>query len=254
MLYLIGIGLNPTQLTLEALEAIRECPTVFLENYTSRFAEGNKKELEAIVQKPIRELGRKKIEEEFGTVLGQAKRESVALLVHGNPLIATTHIQILLDAKKQNISVKMIPGISILDLLGKTGLDSYKFGRISTIVFQEENYAPESFFDIIEKNFKNGFHSLCLLDIRSEEERLMSVQEAIGILEKIAKKKGSDLLQKCVLAGLYGMGSKKEKIAVGNAKKLQNSGYNAWPQSLVVCGKLNEKEKEALKELHGAEV
>ena len=82
----------------------------------------------------------------------------------------------------------------------------------------------------------------------------MSVQEAIGILEKIGRKKNSTLLNEAVLVGLYGLGSKNEKIAFGNAKKLQNSGYNAWPQSLIVCGKLNEKEKEALKELHGGEL
>lgn len=253
MLYLIGIGLNPRQLTLEALEAIRGCSTVFLENYTSRYAEGTKKELEEIIQKPVLELERKKVEEESGSILQKAARENVALLVHGNPLIATTHIQLLLDAKKQNVPVCVLPGISVLDLLGKTGLDAYKFGRISTVVFREPNYSPESFFGIIEKNRENGFHSLCLLDIHSEEQRLMSVQEAIGILEKIAKKKKADWFSNAILIELYGLGSKNEKIVVGYPKKLQNSGYNAWPQSLIVCGKLNEKEKEALKELHGAE-
>lgn len=252
MLYLIGLGLQPKHLTMEAAEAIRECSAVFLENYTSRFAEGTKKELEAIIQKPAKELNRKKVEEEFEDILNQAKRENVCLLVFGNPLIATTHIQILLDAKEQQIPTKIIPGISVVDWLGKTGLDAYKFGRICTIVFQEGNYAPESFFDIIENNHQNGFHSLCLLDIRAEEGRLMSVQEAIGILEKIARKKGSSLLNNAILVGLYGLGSKNEKIVVGTAKKLQNSGYNAWPQSLVVCGKLNEKEKEALNSLHDA--
>ncbi len=253
MLYLIGIGLNPKQLTIEAIEGIHDCSAVFLENYTSRYSEGTLVELEHVLQKKVVELGRKEVEEGASRLLEESKQHNIALLVIGNPLLATTHIQLLLDAKKENVPVRVIPGISILDLLGKTGLDSYKFGRISTIVFQEENYAPESFFDVIEKNFKNGFHSLCLLDIRSEENRLMSVQEAIGIIEKIAKKKKAEWFSGAVMVGLYGLASKNEKIAVGNAKKLQNSGYTSWPQSLVVCGKLNEKEKEALKELHGAE-
>jgi diphthine synthase len=254
MLYIIGLGLQPNHLTLEAMEAIRGCSVVFLENYTSRFAEGTKKELENNIQKTIIDLNRKNVEEEFGAVLEKALHENIALLVFGNPLTATTHIQVLLDAKKHGVATNAIPGISIVDLLGKTGLDSYKFGRVSTIVFQEANYSPESFFDIIETNHQNGFHSLCLQDIHSEENRLMSVPEAIGILEKIAKKKKADWFLDAVLVGLYGLGSKNEKIVAGKPKKLQNSGYNAWPQSLIVCGKLNEKEKEALKELHGAEL
>ncbi len=253
MLYLIGIGLQPKHLTFEASEAIHDCSAVFLENYTSRYSEGTGIDLEHLLQKKVVELGRKEIEEGASRLLEESKQHNIALLVFGNPLVATTHIQLLLDAKKEKVPIRVIPGISVTDLLGKTGLDAYKFGRVSTIVFQEANYAPESFFDIIEKNFRNGFHSLCLLDIHSEEKRLMSIQEAIGILEKIAKKKKSEWFSGSVLVGLYGLASKNEKIAVGNAKKLQNSGYNAWPQSLIVCGKLNEKEKEALKELHGAE-
>ena len=189
MLYLIGLGLKPAHLTLEAIETIKKCRTVFLESYTSRYSEGSVKELEKILHKKIIALKRKNVEEEFESIFEKARKQNNALLVFGNPLTATTHIQVLLDAKQRRIPVQVVPGISIVDQLPRTGLDAYKFGRICTIVFQEPNYSPESFFGVIENNFQNGLHSLCLLDIRTEEKRLMGVSEAVQILQKIAEKK-----------------------------------------------------------------
>lgn len=250
MLYLIGTGLKPQHLTAEALKAIQSCSAVFLENYTSQFSQGNKKELEKMVGKKILELDRQRVEETFQPVFEKAKKQKIALLVIGNPLVATTHIQILLDADKQKIPVQVLPGISVADFLGKTGLDAYKFGRVCTVVFPEENYKPESFFDVIENNYRNGLHSLCLLDIRTEEKRLMTVAQAVIILERIEEKRSSNLLQKTILVGLYALGGKNEQIIAASAKELKNE-IPVFPQALVVCGKLNEKEKECLAKLYG---
>jgi len=251
MLFLIGAGLQPQHLTLEALQAIEKCSTVFLESYTSQFSSGSKKELEKIIGKKIASLNRKQVEEEFLEIVQQAKKENIALLVIGNPLTATTHLQILLEAQEKKVSVRVIPGISIVDFVGKTGLDAYKFGRICTIVFQESLYKPESFFDTIETNYRSGLHSLCLLDIRAQEKRLMTIPEGIQILQKIAEKRMSSLFNKAILIGLFGMAGKKEKIVVGNATELLKADFEIFPQSLIVCGKINEKEKEALQAFHG---
>ncbi|MBU0635999.1 diphthine synthase [Candidatus Micrarchaeota archaeon] len=254
MLYLIGLGLQPQHLTLEALNAIKGCSIVLLETYTSRYSLGTKEELEQLIEKKVQPVNRKKVEEDFAVILGKAKKENIALLVFGNPLVATTHIQLILDAQKDKIPIKLIPGISILDLVGKTGLDVYKFGRITTIVFQDPQYHPDSFFDVIEKNSANDLHSLCLLDIQSEEDRLMKIPEAIEILEKIAKKKNSTILEKNLLIGLYSVGNSKEKILSGTARELKKFSSTAKPQSLIVCAALNEKEKESLQVLKGAAI
>lgn len=249
LFYLIGIGLNPKQLTAEAKEAIESCSKVFFESYTSSYSEGGLPELETLTGKKFIELKRQGVEEGFGLILKEAKQENTALLVFGNALNATTHIQLLLDAKKVGVKAKVIAGLSVFDFLGKTGLDSYRFGRVCTIVFPKENYAPESFYEIIEKNHSIGLHTLCLLDIDKESESMMAVSEAVGVLEKIEKSRGKDLVQKAVLIGLYGLGSEKEKIKASHLQELKRSSYAAFPQSLIVAGKLNEKEKETLKEL-----
>ncbi len=246
MLYLVGIGLNPRQLTLEAVDAVKACGRVFLESYTSRFSDGTASELEELLEKRIEVLERGKVEEDFSGVLKSAQKENVALLVFGNPLFATTHIQVLLDAHKLKIQTRVIAGISIQNYLGESGLDAYKFGRVCTVVFAEPHYAPESFFDVIEANQKLGLHTLCLLDIRTEENRFMSVWQALEFLQSIAKKRKSKLLEKLLFVGLYGVGSPNQEIVKGNADALQKFNSDSFPQSLLVCGKLNEKEKEAL--------
>ena len=157
----------------------------------------------------------------------------------------------LLEAKKIGLGAQVIPGISIYSFLGATGLDQYRFGRTCTIVAPQENYAPESFYDVIEKNFQGGLHTLCLLDIDAEHSKMMSVGEALGILVKIERKRGRDLLQRATLIGLFGMGSAKQMVKVGELQSLQRSGFALFPQSLVIAAPLTDKEKEALGELHG---
>lgn len=253
MFYLIGIGLKPGHLSFEAKQAMGACEKVFLDSYTSAYAEGSVEELEKIVGKKIIALGRKEIEEGFGTLLKGAKNygENIALLVFGNALSATTHVQLLLDAKQAGIPSKVIAGISIFDFLASTGLDQYRFGRVCTIVAPRENYAPESFYDTIESNFKNNLHTLCLLDIDAERDYKMAVSEALGILAKIEKKKGKSILEKAALVGLYGLGSEKQAVKAANFNVLQRSSFALFPQSLVIAASLTEKEKEALGELNG---
>jgi diphthine synthase len=251
MLYLIGIGLKPSHLTLEALEAIKQCDQVFLETYTSQYSEGFVNELKQIIGKNFHEFGRKEVEEHFESALLSANKNNIALLVFGNPLTATTHIQILLDAKKKWIKTKVIPGISITNMIAESGLDEYKFGRIVTICFHTTNYAPDTFYTQIKENQKIGLHTLCLLDIKKDEkpQRLMNCKEAIEVLGSIAKKKKQK--PKFDYIALLGMGSEKQKIIPGEKNILSAKEINeTYPQSLIVLGKTNAKEKEALEELH----
>ncbi|MBI2529651.1 MAG: diphthine synthase, partial [Candidatus Diapherotrites archaeon] len=132
-----------------------------------------------------------------------------------------------------------------------TGLDAYKFGRIATIVAPEENYAPESFYEIIEGNFANGLHTLCLLDIKSAGGKLLTVAEALQILSEIEERKSRNILRRALLVGIAGIGGKRQKIAVGSAGELADFPKAPVPQSLIICGKLNEKENEAIGALYG---
>ena len=51
MFYIIGVGLKPKQLTLEAMDSIRNCKEVYIDNYTNIFSQGDLKELEDIIER-----------------------------------------------------------------------------------------------------------------------------------------------------------------------------------------------------------
>jgi diphthine synthase len=255
MLYLIGIGLKLSHLTLEALECIKKCDSVFLEVYTSQYSEGFSNELKQITNKDIKELNRKEVEEHFESALLSANKNNIALLVFGNPLTATTHIQLLLDAKEQGIKTKVIPGISITNMIAESGLDEYKFGRTVTVCYHLPNFEPETFYDQIKENEKLKLHTLCLLDIKKDQtpQKMMNCVEAIEIIEKISAKRNDK--NKFLYIALIGMSSEKQKIVVG--KKAINETKEItqiFPQSLIIAGKMNEKEIEVLENLYNAKL
>ena len=251
MLYLVGIGLKPKHLTLEALETLKLCDQIFLESYTSEYSEGTNNELEEMIGKKVLSLGRIGVEQQFESALLSAKKNNIGLMIFGNALTATTHLQVLLDAKEKGIKYIVIPGISITNTIAETGLDEYKFGRTITVCYHEKGFEPESFYDQLIENKKIGLHTLCLLDIKKDEkpERLMNCKEGIEILEKIKIKREANY--EFDYLALLGMANKNQKIIIGKENICKSEDVKKlYPQSLIVLGKTNDKEKEALKTLY----
>lgn len=251
MFYLIGIGLKPKHLTLEALETIKECEKVYLEEYTSSYSEGISEQLKEITGKEITSASRKHVEEEFAAVLEESLNKKICLCIYGNPFNATTHVQLLLDAKKMGVKAKAIAGISVFEYMAFTGLERYKFGRTTSIVFHEEDYEPESFYDAIIGNKKLGLHTLCLFDIKKEDGKMMGIGHAISTLERIEEKRENNVLSESIVVGVAGAGSDAQQVKAGTMDQLRSFNFSSYPQSLIVCGKLSEKEIEALKDLAG---
>ncbi|MFA5357735.1 MAG: diphthine synthase [archaeon] len=256
MFFLVGIGLKPRHITSEAIETLKKCEKIFAEEYTSEYCEGTLEEIEKkLGGKKIELLNREAIEIGFDFSSEAVRKKNVALLVFGNPLTATTHIQLLIDAKEKKVETKVIPGISITNMLAKSGLDEYRFGRTATICYHTENFTPDSFYEQIKLNQSIGLHTLCLLDIKKDdkEKKLMNCAEGIAVLEKIAAEKNEKTNWSYV--ALLALGAEKEKIIFGK-KEIESAKetQKLFPQSLIVCGKLTEKEKEALEKLHCAKI
>jgi len=160
MLYLIGLGLNEKGISKEGLLALEKCKKVYLEGYTVNFPY-NLDELK--LGKKINVLERKDVES--NRLIKEAKSISIALLVYGCPLFATTHISLILDAEKQKVRTKVIYSASVFDAIAKTGLQLYKFGKISSMSTWRDNHEPDSFLDFVEQNLSIKAHSLILVDI-----------------------------------------------------------------------------------------
>ena len=245
MLYLIGAGLVAEHLTLKGLEAIKSCGKVYLECYTSKLIPGNI-ELGEFLGKKIQPLSREDVELKAGALIEEAKKEDVALLVVGDALTATTHTDLLLRAKNAGCETRVIPGVSIYTVApGVSGLQVYKFGRSTTIVYPEPNYYPESPYEVVRENREKGLHTLCLLDVKAG--KLMTAREGAKVLMDIAIKRGQGSeAGKWECDAVCSAGSELQKVYFGKLNAFTRLENNDAPQTLIVLGKLHELEIEFL--------
>src|SRR5881397_2874324 len=133
-LVFIGLGLyDERDLTLRALDEARGCDVLFAEFYTSALRGTTVEKLEALIGKPVTVLHREDIESGV-ILLKHAATQRVGFLVPGDPMIATTHIDLRLRAESASIRTRIVHGSSILTAaIGLLGLQAYKFGRTTTI-------------------------------------------------------------------------------------------------------------------------
>jgi len=235
MLYLIGLGLDDeSDLSLKAIDAMKSCNKIYCEMYTGKW-HGDLKKLEEMTDKKIELLDREKVESDF--LINEAQKDVIVLLIPGDPLTATTHFELLIEAKKQGIDFRVIHSSSIYTAIAESGLQLYKFGRTTTLVYTEQGYEPSSPFDIIKENKKAGLHTLVLLDIKNKS---MTVKEAVELLLNHSAVNNDEKIVACSQ-----LGSEKQIIRYDLASGLLKDF--PVPSVILIPGKLNFKEQEALK-------
>lgn len=94
---------------------------------------------------------------------------NIGFLVVGDPLCATTHIDLILRAKELGIIVEVIHNTSVMGACASCGLPLYQYGYTVSIPFFEDNWKPDSFYERIKYNLNGGMHTLCLVDIKVKE-------------------------------------------------------------------------------------
>ena len=244
-LYFIGLGLNNEKdITINGIEAIKKCDIVYLENYTS-LLNCKKEDLEKLYNKKII-LARRNLVEEGNEIIENAKTKNVAFLVVGDPFAATTHIDLFLRAKKEGIKCKVIHNASIITAVGIAGLQVYKFGKTTSIPLENENV--ESPYDVLKDNLSMGLHTLFLLDLNPDEEKFMSVNDAIRYLLKAELKRNEKIFsEKTICVGCARIGSENQVIKAGTAKDLLKFNFGKPVHCLIVPGKLHFMEEGGLK-------
>jgi diphthine synthase len=248
-LIFIGLGLwDEKDLTLRGLEIARGCDKLYAEFYTSKLMGLKLERLEKLLRKPLAILDRFQVEKKAEEILEEAKKLRVAFLTPGDPMMATTHLSLRNQAIERGIPTRIIHGASIQTAVASlSGLQSYKFGRTTTLVFPEPNYFPLSPYEVIKENKQRGLHTLILLDIRAEEERYMSANEGIELLLKMeALRKEKVITPNTLLVGIARAGSPKPLIKVGKVKELAKEKFGKPLHSLIVPGKLHFMERKAL--------
>lgn len=232
MLYLIGLGLGTEKdITLRGLETAKKCDC-YIETYTSKWG-GDLRNLANMIGKNITELKRKDLEDNQKEFLEKCKTSDVALFILGDPLAATTHIDLLEAAKTARIKIEIIHNASIFSAIGELGLQLYKYGKTATIPFSGK---LESVKDALEGNKKLGLHTLLLLDLDAEMNIYMSVKEAIKMLldAKLINKNAK------IIAAKIGFNAYYEKPSDLFEKEVDT------PSVIIIPGKLHFREKEFL--------
>jgi diphthine synthase len=249
-LVFIGLGLyNENDISLRGLETIKEAEIIFAELYTSLMPAFSISKLEKLSKKSVSIVSRRDLEEEAGRkILEVAKKGKTVLLVPGDPLIATTHVDLRIRAEKQGIKTRIIHGASIISaVIGLSGLQNYKYGRSVTIPFTDGIVAVETPYRVVMENKRLGLHTLCFLDIKAEERRYMTIQHGLETLLAMEKMK-----QKCVVTpdtlavGVAQAGSNNPTVKADYVAELLNYDFGPPPHSLVFPGKLHFVEAEAL--------
>tara|TARA_B100000674_G_scaffold116674_1_gene87932 strand:+ start:536 stop:1411 length:876 start_codon:yes stop_codon:yes gene_type:complete len=196
-LILIGIGPGTiAAMTKEAISAAKSADFRRYEAYTALWPDDELAALEQIIG-PIEKIMRPEVENPK-EILSLAKDHVVAVLVVGDPLQATTHVDLQLQASEMGISCEVVHGISITNLVtGAIGLSNYKFGRQTTLTYPYSGWIATSPLEVIAVNRVMGLHTLALLDLDPTGagtglQLPMQPKDAVESLNAMAEKLSDD--------------------------------------------------------------
>ena len=185
-------------------------------------------------------------------MLDEARVDSVALLVVGDQMQATTHIDLEERCAEEGIGIHVIPGLTATALaVSLSGLQSYRFGRQVTIPFSDGEYLPTSPFEMICKNKEAGMHTLALLDLDPtgmglEQPRPMTPREAVDHLIRMNERSEEfdQLVEDWRGLLLSDLGTEEERVVSGKMRSLsQIEGGHI--HALIIAAEFSGMEAEA---------
>jgi diphthine synthase len=248
MLTFIGLGLyDKNDVSEKGLACIRNADHVFLEIYTSRLMGSSYDELEKLYKKPIHLLGRSDVEQHPEDLLTKAECSHVVFLCAGDPMVSTTHADLRMRAAERRIPTAIIHGASISSAVsGLSGLQNYRFGKSCSVPFPQKNWFPTTSIDVIAQNLSLRLHTLVYLDIK--DERYMTVNEAIDLLEQMTAEKKIHIP---LYVGIARAGSDDPFVRAGSAGTLKSVDFGPPLHILIIPAELHDMEKSYLERFAG---
>ncbi|MCS7125645.1 MAG: diphthine synthase [Aigarchaeota archaeon] len=246
-LYLLGLGLGSLEyLTLGVVKEIENCDEVYLDSYTGFISKELREWLEKKIGGKLVMASRRDLEDNLLEIINKAKDRNVGVLVQGDPLIATTHISLVIEAVKRGVSYKIIHGVSAYSAAPSiAGLQVYRFGKTTTLATEGDS---KETYRVIQENLERGLHTLVLLDtfgggltIDRALKKLLDVEESLG---------RGIVREDTLVVALAGIGTDREFIKAGVVKELIELDYPPPPHMMIIVGELHFMEAEALIRLH----
>lgn len=249
MLTLVGMGIQGYKgLSIEAIDAIKGADKVYIEAYTSPVKDTDIYALKAL-RADVQEVPRWFVED-GRTMLDEARvGKNVVLLTYGDPLIATTHMELMARARSSGIRCRVIHSSSIVTaVLGECGLHVYKLGRIATVV--SDPIANTSTYHVLYTNLMQMSHTILLLEYDQEHAHFLAPDHALRLLLECEARERMNVIGEdtfAIVASRVGM--EDMSIVGGRIGSLlkHKHEFGEPPHTLIVTGSLHFTEVETLK-------
>ena len=233
----------------------KSCDLLVSEFYTSVMPGFDLANLRRLVGKDVQVLSRKEVEEDAEEkILSKAKDMKLGFLIPGDPMVATTHVDLRLRAHKAGIKTRVIHAASVASAAaGVTGLQSYKFGRTVTVPASWRGEFPESVYATVKNNLASGLHSLVLLEVDVESTAHVSISEALKQLLGMSGRRYENLIrEKTLVVGVARIEAPDMIVKAGTVSEVMRTDFGGPPYVLIFPGQLHFVEAEALQLLCGA--
>ncbi len=244
MLVFIGLGLNPNHINMEAVRTLKRIRKAYIDRYTSIIPGFDPAILREYFSGELVVADRSMLEGEgIRRIVEEAAEEDIAIIVPGDPFIATTHDAIRIEALKRGVEVRVIHNVSVYSAApSAAGLQAYRFGKTVTLVYPDA-FKPYSTIEAIYGNLKRNLHTLILLDLRMDEDRAMTIPEAVEIIRELDEK---GVLSETLAVGAARIGSGEQYLQADRLKNLGKYRYPSPPHSIIITAKPHPVELEAL--------
>ncbi len=245
-----GLGLSGSDsMTFEAVSSAKGAEIIFLELYTSPISTEEIDKISKIVGKEVRVVPREYLED-GKKILELATKVDVLLLVVGDPMIATTHMDLKTRAESMKIRTKIFHNASIISAVpGATGLHVYNFGKIVTLT--GGNTPPATVYHTIFQNMVRGLHTLLLLELQVEEGYSLPPEDGLKLLLSAEKDVKLGLIEQDTFIIVVSRLGHSDDVSISGGKlsSLAKMKFGYPPHAIVLPGKLHFTEIEALEKI-----
>lgn len=249
-LVFVGLGLGGVGgLSLEGVECLKSADKVYLEVYTSPVGSGLEKQVEEVAGSKVVVVSREFVED-GRQIVEEAKTGRVALVIYGDPMVATTHMDLRVRAVQERVDTRVIHSASILSAIpGETGLHVYSFGKPVTMT-RGGATLHVTVYNTVFENLLRRLHTLILLEYDYASGFFLEPTTAISqLIETESELKRNLFGDDTFLLVASRIGISDQSVKGGRVSSLRRMDFGRPPHALIIPGKLHFTEVDALKTL-----
>ncbi|MEM2005283.1 MAG: diphthine synthase [Zestosphaera sp.] len=255
-LVLVGSGLSAGLITLRGVREISDADLVYVDSYTSVSLGGSAELIKSLTGRDLVPLKRGDVEERYFEILLRPALEGlkVVVVVPGNPLDATTHAALLVEAGKRGVDFDVVPAPGIIpNALTMSGLMLYKMGKVVTITYPRSGAVSEYAYDVLKDNDSRNLHTPFLTEMDLEKGLVMQVREAVEILYMVEATRGEGVVRDSRMAiAVSGLTGESQRICFKTLGELRGLPDHGGPHTLIVTSpKMHFMEEEAARIISG---